>query len=82
MSIKDIFEKDGTVFDSFGFTEWDRYYRALNAETPVEKLSEKPWFLDLTDNEKLCYMEELKKLKEERKSFPAAAYEVRLKDFD
>ena len=82
MTVKEIFEKDKTVFDGFDFEKWNRYYRALNAETPVEKLAEKPYFLKLTENEKICYLDDLKKLREERKSFPQASYEVRLKDFD
>ena len=82
MTSKEIFEKDKTVFDSFDFEKWNRYYRALNAETPVEKLSEKPYYLEMTENEKICYEDSLSKLKKERKSFPQAAYEVRLKDFN
>ena len=80
--MKEIFEKDKTVFDSFDFDKWNRYYRALNREIPVEKVSGAPFYLELTENEKLCYLESLESLKEERKSFPQAAYELDLKDFD
>ena len=82
MTMKEIFERDKTVFNSFDFDKWNRYYRALNKETPVEDVSGAPFYLDLTENEKLCYLASLESLKEERKSFPQAAYEVRLKDFD
>ena len=82
MTIKELFEKDKTLFSTFDFDKWDRYYHALNKETPVEDVDKKPYFLELTKNEKLCYADDLKKLKEERKSFPQASYEVRLKDFD
>lgn len=82
MNVKEIFEKDKSVFDSFNFEKWNRYYRALNAEVPVEKVKDKPYYLDMTENEKLCYVDDLESLKKERKSFPQAAYEVRLKDFD
>lgn len=82
MTVKEIFEKDKNVFRSFDFNMWDRYYKALNKETPVEKIVESPYYLELSENEKICYVDDLKKLKEERKSFPQAAYEVRLKDFN
>ena len=82
MPVEEVFRTDKTVFDSFDFDKWNRYYMALNAETPVEKLAEKPYFIELTENEKICYLDSLKKLKEERKSFPQAAYELRLRDFD
>ena len=82
MTKKEIFEKDKTVFDSFDFDKWNRYYRALNKELPVEETSGAPFYLEMTENEKLCYLDALKTLKEERKTFPQAAYEVRLKDFD
>ena len=82
MNVKENFETDKSVFDSFNFEKWNRYYRALNAEVPVEKVKDKPYYLDMTENEKLCYVDDLESLKKERKSFPQAAYEVRLKDFD
>lgn len=75
MSIGEIFEQDKSVFDSFGFAEWDRYYRALNAEIPVEELQNDPWFLDLTEGEKACYLVALHKLKEERERIPGVSYE-------
>ena len=82
MDMKELWEKDKTMFDDFDFDKWNRYYRALNKETPVEKVSEAPFYVELTDNEKLCYQHELDSLKEDRKTFPQAAYEVRLRDFD
>ena len=82
MSIKDVFEKDKGAFKEFDFEMWNRYYRAINAGVPVEKVSKAPYYLELSDSEKQCYVEELKGLEEERKSFPEASYEVRLKDFN
>ncbi len=82
MTVREIFEKDKTVFDSFDFEKWNRYYRAANKEVPVEKLKDGPYYLELTENEKICYQDDVDKLKKERESFPQASYEVRLKDFD
>ena len=74
--------EDNPDFESFDFDKWDRYYKALNREIPVEEVKEAPFFLDLSDNEKRCYEEELRKLRDERKSFPQARYELEYKDFD
>ncbi len=82
MTTKEIFEKDKTVFDGFGHGEWSRYYSAINKEVPVEKVKDAPYFLELTENEKQCYLNSLNDLKNERKSFPQASYEVQTKDFD
>ena len=82
MSIKEVFERDKTVFRDFDFNMWDRYYKAINRRVPVESVSEAPFYLELSEGEQECYVESLKSLEEERKSFPQAAYEVRLKDFD
>ena len=82
MTAKEIFETDKSLFDSFDFDKWNRYYKALNREIPVEQVKDKPFFLELTENEKICYLDDLEKLKEERKSFPQAGYELSLKDFD
>ena len=82
MSIKEVFERDKTVFRDFDFNMWNRYYKALNRGVPAEKVSKAPYYLELSEREKECYVESLKSLEEERKSFPQAAYEVRLKDFD
>ena len=61
---------------------WDRYYQAINRGIPVDEVSKAPYYLKLTDSEKECYVEEMKSLEEDRKTFPQAAYEVSLKDFD
>ena len=81
MTTKEIFEKDKSVFDGFDYDKWRRYYSAINAEVPVEKVKDAPYFLNLTGSEKRCYQIELDSLVEERKSFPQAAYEVRTKDW-
>ncbi len=64
-------------FSRFGAKEWIEYYDCLNSETPVEKLR-----LELTDSEKKAYQEDLDKLREARKSFPGAGYEVKYSWFD
>ena len=82
MTIAELMEKDRSAFR--GFDKWMRFrfIEALNEETPVEKLKEKPYFLDLSDTEKAVYELELADLKEERKARPWAAYEARYKDID
>ena len=64
-------------FSGFGAKEWIEYYDCLNSGTPVDKLR-----LELTDSEKKAYQEDLDKLKEARKSFPAASYEVKYSWFE
>jgi hypothetical protein len=82
MTTGEVFAKDKTVFNGFNDDKWFRYYSALNKETPVEKVKDKPYYLELTENEKICYNSELKKLVNERKEYPWASYEVRLRDLD
>ena len=82
MTTKEVFDKDKGAFSKFGAEEWFRYYSALNAEVPVDKVKDKPYFLKLSDGENECYKNSLEKLINERKSFPQAAYEVRYKDLD
>lgn len=82
MTTGEVFAKDKTVFHGFNDDKWFRYYSALNKETPVEKVKDKPYYLELTDNEKICYNNSLQSLKEDRKKFPKACYEVRLRDLD
>lgn len=82
MTTGEVFAKDKTVFNGFNDDKWFRYYSALNKETPVEKVKDKPYYLELTDNEKICYNSELESLVEERKKYPWASYEVRLRDLD
>jgi hypothetical protein len=82
MTTSEVFAKDKTVFNGFDDDKWFRYYSALNREVPVEKVKEKPYYLELTENEKICYNNGLKSLLEERKTFPQASYEVRLRDLD
>ena len=82
MTTKELWEKDKTLFSKFDFNMWNRYYQAINRGVPVDKLKDEPYFLKLTDNEKLCYQNAVNELVEERKSFPQASYEVRLRDFD
>ena len=38
-------------------------------ETPIGKLAERPFYLELTDSEMECFIEALKSLVEERKTF-------------
>ena len=75
MTVREIFEKDKTLFDGWNFTQWDLYYRALNEETPVETVKDAPWFLELTENEKLCYVDDLIRLQKERERIPGVRYE-------
>ena len=82
MSTKEVFEQYDDVFEGFGKDEWFRYYSALNAETPAEQVVEEPYYLELSEGEKICYEDELERLKEERKTFPRASYEVSYKDLD
>ena len=82
MTTAEVFKKDPHVFDGFNKDKWFRYYAAINKEVPVEKVKDEPYFLELTDNEKICYNNALNSLVEERKSFPQASYEVRYKDLD
>ena len=82
MTTGEVFAKDKTVFHGFNDDKWFRYYSALNKETPAEKVKDKPYYLELTENEKICYNSELEKLVNERKKYPWASYEVRLRDLD
>lgn len=82
MTIAEVWEKDRTVFSGFNADRWFRLYSALNREIPVDKIQDEPFYLKLTDNEKLCYEISLKELVEERKDRPWARYEVSLKDLD
>ena len=60
-----------------------RYYRALNAEIPVEELQDDPWLLDLTEEEKACYLVAQQKLKKERERIPGVSYkDMRYSWFD
>ena len=67
----------GKVFSRFGSKEWIEYYDSLNSEVPVEELR-----LELADEEKKAYSEDLAKLKEERKTCPWISYEVKYSWFD
>lgn len=82
LTMAELWEKDKTMFDRFDFNMWNRYYQAINRGVPVDEVHKAPYYLMLTDNEKLCYQHEVVELAEERKSFPRASYEVRLRDFD
>ena len=82
MAMKELFEKDKSLFRKFDNDAWFRYYSALNKETPVEKVKGSPFYLELSDGEKACYVEALKSLKEDRKICPEVRYEVRLRDLD
>lgn len=82
MTVDEVHRTDKTIFSSFNDDKWFRYYDALNKETPVEKVKDKPYYLELTENEKICYNGELQSLVEERKKYPWASYEVRLRDLD
>ena len=64
-------------FSNFGAKEWIEYYDCLNSETPVEKLR-----LELTNDEKKAYQKSLDVLKNERKTFPKASYEVKYSWFE
>lgn len=74
---KKLFETDKTLFKGFGPKEWIRYYESLNEEVSVEKCR-----LEMTENEKKCYTEDLEFLKKERKRVPGVRYEVSYKDFE
>ena len=82
MTSSEVWAKDKTLFKNFNDDKWFRYYSALNKETPAEKVKDKPYYLELTENEKICYNSELEKLVNERKKYPWASYEVRLRDLD
>lgn len=82
MTVDEVHRTDKTIFNSFNDDKWFRYYDALNKETPVEKAKDRPYYLELTENEKICYNGELQSLVEERKKYPWASYEVRLRDLD
>ena len=64
-------------FNGWGSKEWIEYYDSLNAEVPVEK-----YRFPLTDGEKKSYVNDLKKLKEERKKHPKVSYEVKYSWFE
>lgn len=64
-------------FKGWGAKEWIEYYDSLNAEVPVEK-----YRFPLTDSEKEAYVSALNRLKEERKTFPKASYEVKYSWFE
>lgn len=82
MTTEEVFKKYKNVFGEFDKDNWFRYYAALNAETPVDEVKDRPYFLELSDAEKICYVNALDELKKERKSFPQASYEVQYKDFE
>lgn len=65
------------AFPGFGAKEWIEYYDCLNAEVPVDELR-----LELTEEGKAQYIKSLNRLKEERRSFPKASYEVKYSWFD
>ena len=65
------------MFDEFEAREWIEYYDCLNSETPVNELR-----LKLSDEEKEAYIKDLEKLKEARKTFPAATFEVKYSWFE
>lgn len=64
-------------FPGFGAKEWIEYYDCLNAEVPVDELR-----LELTKEGKESYIKSLESLKEARKSFPKASYEVKYSWFE
>ena len=64
-------------YPDFGAKEWIEYYDCLNDEVPVEELR-----LELSDEAKADYVESLKFLKEQRKTFPGFGYEVKYSWFD
>ena len=74
---RELFEKDKTLFQSFGPKEWMEYYESLNGEVPVDKIR-----LELSENEKKCYVEDLKELLADRKIIPGIRYEVNYKDVE
>ena len=74
---KALFEKDKSLFKGFGPKEWLMYYESLNEEIPVDKVR-----LDLSENEKKCYVEDLKELLADRKTVPGVRYEVEYKDIE
>ena len=61
----------------FTAKDWIEYYDCLNAEVPVEELR-----LELSDEDKEDYIADLEMLKEERKTFPEASYEVKYSWFE
>ena len=81
MSTKEVWAKF-PVFRDFGKDDWFRYYRAINDEVPVDKISEDPYFLKLTDEEKICYENAVDELVEERKKSPWAGYDIESRYFD
>ncbi len=64
-------------FNGWGAKEWIEYYDSLNAEVPVEK-----YRFPLNDEEKKAYINSLERLKDARKSFPKASYEVKYSWFE
>lgn len=67
----------GRLFEKFGPKDWMEYYVSLNKEIPADKVR-----LDLTDEQKKAYTEDLNSLLEDRKKCPAVRYEVEYKDFE
>ena len=65
------------AFSGFGTKDWIEYYDCLNSGTPVDELR-----LKLGEEEKKAYTEDLERLKEARKTFPKAAYEVKYSWFE
>ena len=82
MAHQSIFVDETIGFDHDDYNTWVRYYRAMNAETSVEELSKAPWFLELTEYGKVDYIDGVKKLQEERNTFPQAVYEMPYRYFD
>lgn len=82
MTTREIIAKDKSAFSEFDKDKWFRYYAALNAETPVEKAKDKPYFLELTDSEKMCYQNSLDGLLKDRKTCPGVRYELNYKEFE
>lgn len=75
--IKEVFEKNGSAFDTFTGKDWISYYTALNEEKSAEECG-----LKLSADEKICYNEALAKLKKERESCPAVSYEIKYSWFE
>lgn len=74
---QELFEKDKSLFKSFGPKEWIKYYESLNSEVPVDKVR-----FELSENEKKCYVEDLESLQKDRKIIPGISYEVNYKDIE
>ena len=70
-------EKKVLELRDFGPKQWIEFYTCLNEERPVDKLR-----LDLSDDAKKAYNEELERLKEERKRIPEVSYEINYHDFE